>query len=499
MDFLDPRRFRRHKIRLVIGYILVAIAIALGTIILVYGAYGYGINTKTGDIVQNGLLFVDSKPGGAGIYLNNKYINQTTSARLVLPAKDYDLLIKKTGYRNWERKFSLDEHTISRYVYPFLFPNKPVTVPLKLYAAQPPLIMQSPDRHWLLVQQPSTEAKTVIFDEYDSGDFKKPSVPIVLPASLLTKTTSAASTLTKVEWSTDNNHVLLRHDFAEGYEFIILDRSDPTKSVNVNRALAINPTQVALHNKKTDQLYIYMQDGGTLQLADMNRPLLNNPILKNILAFKPYGNNLISYVTQADLPHGKAQARIWDNGSNYPLYAFNAGDKYLIDIASFAGHTYFTAGSSAGGRINIYKDPLNDIQNPSLGRAVPIMALRAQGAQKVAFSDNARFIEIEGAQNFGVYDIETDDEYQYSVPEPLNAPLEWMDGHRLIGNSNGSVFVMDYDSSNKQTLVPTNTNLGGFFSRDYNQMYTLAPVPGAVTTSLERVDMRAGTDLPKNP
>jgi hypothetical protein len=500
MDFLDPRRFRRHKIRLIIGYILVAIAITLGTIVLVYGAYGYGINTKTGDIVQNGLLFVDSKPGGAQIFLNNKYINQNTSARLVLPAKQYDLLIKKRGYREWERKFTLDEHTISRYVYPFLFPNKSVTSSLKTYQGVPQLFMQSPDRHWILVQQPEGEAKTVVFDEFDAGDFTKPSIPLTLPSSLLTKSAAPTVKLTEVEWSTDNTHVLLRHDLPDGsYEFIILDRNDPVKSVNVNKVLAINPTQAVLRDKKANQLYIYMKNGGTLQIADMGRPELKEPILKNILAFKPYGSNLLSYVTKTNMAAGKAQARIWDNNRTYPLFAFNTGDKYLLDIASFSGHTYYAAGSSADDRINIYKDPLNDIRNTSLNRAVPIMALRAQGADKVGFSDNARFIELEGGQNFGVYDIETGDEYQYSLKEPINAPLKWMDGHRLIGNSNGSVFVMDYDSTNKQILVSTSTDLGGFFSREYDQMYTLAPISGASTTSLQRVDMRAGEDLPKNP
>jgi hypothetical protein len=499
MDFLDPRKFRRHKIRLVVGYFLVAIAIGLGTIVLVYGAYGYGINAKTGDIVQNGLLFIDSKPGGADIYLNNKSINQTTSARLVLPAKDYDLLIKKTGYRDWERKFTLDEHEISRYVYPFLFPNKPVAASLKPYAAAPTLITQSPDRHWLLVQVPDPDAKTTSFDEFDANDYTKPAVPIVLPATLLTKSIAQDTSLTEVEWSSDNTHVLLRHDFTGGNEYIIVDRNDPAKSINVNKVLAINPTQIALKNKKVDQLYIYTQAGGILQVADMGKPLLGSPILKNILAFKPYGNDIISYVTQVNLAAGKAQARVWDNNRTYPLYAFNAGDKYLLDIASYAGHTYYTAGSAVDGRVNIYRDPLDDIRDPTLARAVPIMALRAAGAQKVGFSDNARFIALEGGQNFGVYDLETGDEYHYSLQEPLAAPLKWMDGHRLIGNSNGNIFVMDYDSSNKQSLVPTSTPLGGFFSRDYNQMYTLAPTTGATTTSLERVDMRAGTDLPKNP
>jgi hypothetical protein len=439
MDFLDPRKFRRQKIRLVFGYFLVAIAIGLGTIVLVYGAYGYGINAKTGDIVQNGLLFVDSKPGGAEIYLNNKPIGQSTSARLVLPAKNYDLLLKKT------------------------------------------------------------EAKSISFDEYDANDYTKPPVPVVLPATLLTKSPTPETNLTEVEWSTDNNHVLLRHDYAGGNEYIILDRNDPAKSVNVNKALAVNPTQVAFKNKKPDQLYVYMQAGGTLQVADMNRPVLTDPIIKNIVAFKPYGSNIISYVTLANLPPGKAQARIWDNNKTYPLYAFNASDKYLLDIASYSGHTYYTAGSAVDGRVNVYRDPLNDIKNPTFGRAVPVMALRAGGAQKIAFSDNARFIALQGGQNFAVYDLETGDEYNYTLQDPLASPLEWMDGHRLIGSSKGNVLVMDYDSSNKQTLAPTSSPLGGFFSRDYNQMYTLAPTTGAPTISFERVDMRAGTDLPKSP
>jgi WD40 repeat protein len=501
MDFLDPRKTHRHKIRLIVGYVLVAIAIGLGTVILVYSAYGYGINTKTGEIVQNGLLFVDSKPGGADIFLNNKSIHQTTSARLVLPAKDYDLKLQKTGYRDWERKFILDEHTISRYVYPFLFPNKPVTASLKSYASLPTLFMQSPDRHWLLVKEPETEAtKQIIFDEYDANDFTKPSIPIALPVSLLTKSAATTTKLTEVEWSTDNTHVLLRHDLPDGsFEFVIVDRSDPTKSINVNKVLGIDPAQVALKNKKTDQLYIYVQDGGTLRIADMGKPALGEPLIKNILAFKPYGNNLISYVTQVNMAAGKAQARIWDNGKTYPLFAFNTGDKYLLDIASYSGNTYYVAGSSADGRVNIYRDPLNDFQDPTRGRAVPIMALRAPAAAKVDFSDNARFIEVDGGQNFGVYDIETGDSYQYALSEPLTAPLNWMDGHRLIGNSNGNVFVMDYDSTNKQSLVPTSSDLGGFFSRDYNQLYTLAADPGTALISLERADMRAGTDLPKNP
>src|ERR1035437_5316433 len=102
MDFLDPRKKRQFHIRLILGYVLVGIAIALATVILVYGAYGYSINTKTGTVVQNGLLFVDSKPGGANIYLNGASRNATTAARLVLATGNYSLKLTRTGYHDWQ-------------------------------------------------------------------------------------------------------------------------------------------------------------------------------------------------------------------------------------------------------------------------------------------------------------------------------------------------------------------------------------------------------------
>src|SRR5579863_5593930 len=102
MDFLDPRKQRAYKIRLMIGYVLMTIAIGLAVVILVYNAYGYSINTKNGTVVQNGLLFVSSQPGGANIYLNGVYYG-TSSSRLVLPSADYNLKLSRSGYRDWQR------------------------------------------------------------------------------------------------------------------------------------------------------------------------------------------------------------------------------------------------------------------------------------------------------------------------------------------------------------------------------------------------------------
>src|SRR5947209_1217290 len=143
MDYLDPRKRRAHNYRLVIGYVLLAIVIGLATYIINAGANGYGFNVKTGQIVQNALLFADANPGSAEIWLNGQDKNTRTPARLVLPAANYTLSLKKTGYRDWTRKFTLSEQSVARYVYPFLFPVKPVVSNLKTYATNPGLITES--------------------------------------------------------------------------------------------------------------------------------------------------------------------------------------------------------------------------------------------------------------------------------------------------------------------------------------------------------------------
>ena len=496
MDFLDPRKTRKNQIRLMIGYVMMAILIALATVVLVYDAYGYGFNTKTGDIIENGLLFVGSKPGGASIYLNGENRNSTTSARLVLPAGNYTLSLKKSGYRDWQRTINLPAHSIDRFVYPFLFPIKPVTATLKTYTSKPSLITQSPDRHWLLVLSPSSNSKTTSFDEFDTTNLAQASKTVSLPSGLLTNTNLPGSTLSAVEWSTDNVHVLLKHTYHGGDEFVILNRQNPAQSFNVNKLFKVSPSQVALLNKKADQLYIYQHSGGILQIGNVSKVTLASPILRNVLAFKAYGSNLLTYVTSEGALAGQVNTRIWDSGKTYLLTSFKAGSTYLIDAAQFQGHWYYVAGSNTFDRVNVFKDPLNTLRNSS--KATPLIALRRIGSTKISFSANARFVEVEAGQSFAVYDFETQSYYRYTLSNPLAGPLYWMDGHRLVGTSKNTIFIMDYDATNKQVLLPTVLSDGGNFDRDYKHLITIILSTSKGKVILQSIDMRAGSDLPKN-
>lgn len=149
MDFLDPRRRRAHRRRLMIGYALMAVLVAIGTMVVLYQAYGFDIDRKTGTLIQNGIVYVDSKPKGARIFLNEVEQRNSTDTRMVLPAGTYNVRVELENYRHWERTFNLEGGEIERLVYPLLIPNQFVTTDVNQYNLFPGISTQSPDRRWL--------------------------------------------------------------------------------------------------------------------------------------------------------------------------------------------------------------------------------------------------------------------------------------------------------------------------------------------------------------
>src|SRR3546814_398463 len=137
MDFLDPKKRRQHSIQLMIGYALVAIALALFTALLIYYSYGFGVNRK-GELVQRGLVFVSSQPTGSQLYVDDKRANDTNT-KLNLSNGQHKLVIAREGYHDWANSVDIVGSSVNRLDYPFLIPKKLTTESVKTYDTQPQL------------------------------------------------------------------------------------------------------------------------------------------------------------------------------------------------------------------------------------------------------------------------------------------------------------------------------------------------------------------------
>lgn len=495
MDFLDPKKKRAHRTRLFIGYGLMAIAIAIASTILVFEAYGFDLDRKTGTVIQNGLLFIDAHPEPAQITLNGEDKGQT-DARLVIPDGQYTVGLKRDGYRQWQRTFRLEGSRIERLVYPFLFPEKLDSEDVQLYGSSPLFSTQSPDRKWVLVQR---NGSTSTFDLFDLSKELVNATELVIPPTLFTNNGVSTHTLELAEWSNDNRHVLLKHTFDGGFEFIMLDREEPSQSLNVNQVLGQSPAAITLRDKKFDELYLHSAPGGTLQLGNI-RTRAVTPLLNGVLAYKTYSTEEVLFVTAEGADAERVLVKIRAADKVYTLRELPAGDaNYLVDISKFDGSWYMLAGASSEKKAYVYKDPF-DILNRTTGNRNPIpeTVLKTDAVgQYVSFSANVRFMALQSGSEFAVYDAENDRLHRYDTKLKLapNEKARWMDGHRLILNSEGKLKVIEFDGNNPQELIGLAGNPLPFFDRDYDRLFSLSPsvgVPGR--TALVMSYMRISAD-----
>ncbi len=475
MDFLDPRSKRRHAIRLMIGYGLVSIMIFTASTILVFKSYGFDVDRKTGAVIQNGLVFVDSAPDKATIMINGKEYRDQTNTRIALPEGRYDLTIKKDGYRDWNRSFMLQGGSIQRFTYPLLIKGNLEQQEIANFSAsKPTLTTQSPDRRWVLFG--STTGLTN-FTEYDlrtvNVTTERPAErSLTFPADLYTPT-DAQQSLELVEWSTDNDHVLVKHSYAGAVEFVILSREKPETSFNITKLLGESPKAVVLRDKKFDQWYIHRTDG-TLLTANSKKELAT--VASGVGVFKSHDSSTLLYSLMGVDSDLETTVMIRQGSKTYQVRKIAKGAVQL-DIARYEDAWYTVIASDADKKTYIYKDPVDFFGRVTNTKPTPAAILKSAGGafSTVGFSQNTRFIVAQSGQHFETYDAEEKETYRYNVAQPLDEGFKtiWMDGHRLIGQSLGNMLVFDFDGSNAQTYIGVLPGSRQFFDRDYTVLYSL--------------------------
>jgi hypothetical protein len=482
MDFLDPKKQKAHSRRLAIGYVVIGLVLLLATTVLLYQSLGYGID-RQGRLVHNGRVFVSSLPEGADIYVDGTQ-KDTTNTSLVLPAGQYAFELKRNGYHDWRRAITVQGGSVQRFDYPFLFPTSLVTTNTKQYAAQPSIVTQSIDRRWLLVQTGTPNS----FDRYDMGDDKPVPETLTIPDEVMSVGTTTTG-WQEIEWAKDSRHVVLKRLFDRqgqpSTEYILVDREDATKSVNLSVTLGFTPTVLQLRDKAYDQYFAYDQPNGALFTASLKRPT-PQPYLSEVLAFQSEGSETVVYATTQEAPPGKTLMRIRQGDDSYTIrQVASDAAPYRLGLANFNDKLFVAVGATSEDKIYVYKDPLAALKKNEV--AVPVHILKVDEADYLSFAPDSRFVVAAKADSFASYDAKTGKGYAFKLDVPIDQPLghaSWMDGYHLDVISNGQVVVFDYDGNNRQSLVGSNPAFQPIFDRAYRKLYTLNGTHALTSTHL---------------
>ncbi len=471
MDYLDPVKKRKHARRLTLGYVLLAVVILTSSLIVLFLTLGYDINRKTGEVIQNGLVFVSSHPNGAQVLLDGKS-QGSGEMRLTIPAGKHNLDLRLDGYHGWSRSFDLEGSSVERMSYPILFPEKLGITELQTYAAPPALQLQSPDRRWLLLQQ----SGTLIFDQLDTNNHMQAVKNIALPDGLLTTAAKPEDDrgLALVEWSSDNRHVLLAHNYDGKQEYIIVDREAPAQSFNVNKTFSdVVFSQVTMRDKRFDSLYLHDKVSQNLYSADV-KSRQTKALLSGVLSYKSYKADTILFAIKDPSDPTKMLVQLREAEKTSDISRPTMQEGLLLDMADYDGQKYVAVTAPKTGRMYIYKNPTDQQRQTPSVRPVVAAALNIADATQMGFSANTQFVMARSGNKFAVYDLFKNRRYFYEIKDlSAESPVIWMDGHRLNGLVGGKLSVWDYDGINQQILLDVNAGSRAFFDRDYNRLFTV--------------------------
>ncbi len=457
---------------LLVGYLLIAIAISMAVLVLLFTNAGYRLD-KEGNITRNSLLFVNSHPSGAQVYvegLHNKLKTQNkTDTKFDLREGRYKITIAKEGYRSWQREMSLEGGSVERLAYPFLFPEKLISSDIKEYTAEPGIVSSSPDRRWIIVQHPDN---LLSFDVYDTSDPKKANTSFIIPQTLLSK--GVTKKLEVIEWSSDNVNILIKHSFDDQHEFVVINKDKLDLSFNIDILIGQKAFDVSLKDRKTEQILLHMAQDGLLQQVDVKTKALT-PIIAKALAYKSHGDDMLVYVTPIAGDDKQVSVRIKTKEKDYELRKLPVGSDYLLEVAKFDNSWYVAVGASLDNQVIVYKDPLLVLGSESSKRSLFARTLRIENPQNVSFSANTRMIAVQSGQNFAIFDAETDRQYRYKINDQFNTGgfAKWMDGHRLVSSTNNTALIFDFDGTNQQKLMSIDPKIDLMFDRDYENAFSL--------------------------
>lgn len=475
MEFLDPKKKRSYNIRLAIGFVLTGALLILATTILAFMTAGYSINKNNGAVIQNGLIFLNSHPVSANIYINGKSMG-TTSARITLPEGTYNISLTSAGYHDWNMTLDLQGGSVNQLVYPFLFPLNPaITTALALPSA-PEIATMTPDQHWMLVSIPNQFGQ---FSQIDITNPKAPITQVTIPANIFS---NQQGTLQVVEWSNDSQHLLLKHTWSGGSEYVMLDRINPANSFNVNQLFTNPITAIRMQDKVYNKLYLYDSTTQALSLADVSSKTVT-PVLSGVVSYWPYSTDQILYTTSQGAPANQVLVKLWNKNISYNIRTLPLSSNYLLNIANYSGNFYVIAGSSAEHQVYVYMNPLNTLEiagNNSL--PVPYTLLQVNGVPESAtFSTSAQYLALQSGSEFSVYDFQNQTHYHYDTGLKVSDTelSNWMDGNRLTLVSGGRLYVFDFDGTNMVNFTAADPGYLPAFNAAFDALYTVTSGPNS--------------------
>lgn len=447
-----PVSSRRQPLVRTAVYSVMTISVIVIVSLLMLVVLGYSFNQKDGRLEQGGLLQFASTPTGATVTLDEVVLGTRTNTKDTVESGNHSVSFDRSGYRPWKKSIYIAPGQIGWINYARLIPTKLTPTSQRTF---PTLAgsLASPGHKWLLLHEAADQPVFELADiQNDSVRYTTLTVP---PSAYTAPTAGMTQSFSMEGWSQNEEAVLIKHTYDDTKtEWLLVDRDDQSRTVNISAALGIAPSKVVFAGSGDRQLFVQTDD--IVRRVNMDDLTLSRPLASQIDSFTPFDDKMITYVSRPDAANKRTVGyATTDIDKQIPLHTYPADGQALQAIIKvYFNKRYLSV--VHGQTLTIESGTLpTDNSKGDMKRYAQVTI--PAGVSRLSVSQNGRFIMSELSDGYATYDLELKkyDETKWAYPATVNRPLQWLDDYIVWSDNGGQLRIYDFDGANQQTIMQT--------------------------------------------
>lgn len=467
------RSSKRQLVIRTLVYSLMTLSVIVLVSVLMLAILGYSFNQRDGRLEQGGLLQFASVPSGATVTLDDQILSARTPTKSSVEANNHHVLMNLAGYRTWQKSISVQPGGIAWLSYARLIPTEVETEALHEY----PVLsssLASPGRRWMLLHE-SADAPKFILANLQSDTVKYST--LALPETVFTAPApeTPGHVFTPVEWSQDARFILVKHTYNNNQtEWLVLNREAPEESLNLTKELAMVADKAVFGSSNGRRVII--RGEGNIRSLNLDNLTVSRPLVANVEEFSLYGAETIIYTSLPDPATNTRHVGYVTDEMDAPVVvrSYPATDTALLrmSLGKYFDREYVAILHGNELDVSVGKLPRDDTPL----KLEQVTKRTVSGApMDVALSRNGRFVTVQRAEGFSVYDIELRkyDETAFTRPAGVQTPLTWLDDYVIWSDNGGTLRVYDFDGANQQDIGPIAEGFGLTLSDNDRYIYSI--------------------------
>lgn len=478
---------RRQLIGRILVYSFMTLSVVTIVTILMLVILGYSFNRQDGRLEQGGLLQFASIPSGAIVTLDGLQLGSRTPSKASnVDAKDHTVQMDIDGYRSWQKSILVQAGGIRWLSYTRLIPNDIRPETLRTFPKVAASLASS-DRKWIVFQEDSASATFTLANI--EGEMPKYTA-LTIPNTVVTATQpNTAQSFAFDSWSNEERYLLVKHVYNnDKVEWLLVDRADPLKSINLSTTFAIAPTKVVFGNGSGRDLYVQTDD--IVRRINLDQQTLSRPLASNVEEFSIYSEDTVVYTTRPDATReNQRHVGYFEDGmeAGEILYSYPA-DTPNVHVA--VGDYFFKryVAVTHGSVLELYSGTLPRGTTKANLRQ-EMSATLAKDTLRLNFSHNGRFVVAQSAAGYTTYDIELKktDTTAFKRPVAVERKLQWLDDYMIWNDAGGILRFYEFDGANQQDIMPVVEGQTAILSGNNKYIYAVAPTETGVSLQRARL------------